>query len=82
MVESSAKWMGSSSNIRTHLRRQAAMLLSLDQSMNELVSEALKPKPWRSSCPYLETFPLCDTAICSCSKVSITKTKKKDEEII
>ena len=70
--------MGLSSNIPTHLRRQVALLLSLDQSMNELVTEALKPKPWRSSSPYLEAFPQCDTAIHSCSELPVGSRKETD----
>lgn len=74
--------MAFSSNIPTHLRRQVTVLLSLDQSMNELVTEALKEKPWRSRSPFLEVFPLCDTAVRSCSELTVDwggkEIKKKE----
>lgn len=70
--------MAFSSNIPIHLRRQVTVLLSLDQSMNELVTEALKEKPWRSRSPFLEVFPLCDTAVHSCSELTVDWGGKKD----
>lgn len=74
--------MAFSSNIPIHLRRQVTVLLSLDQSMNELVTEALKEKPWRSRSPFLEVFPLCDTAVHSCSELTVDwggkRFKKKE----
>ncbi len=80
MVENSAKWRGFSSNIPTPPPASRHSLKSRPINEWTCYSGIKKAKPWRSSSLYLETFPLCDTAIRSCSELSVGSRKTTDEK--